>query len=122
MEEAKGVVMHVVLAKFKDGIAENKIEEIIKDFANLVNLIEPMKSFNWGKDVSSENLNQGFTHIFEWTFESTEGVAEYVYVAHPAHVDFANLFLSHVEKVLVIDYKPTAYVRASEERRGEGDL
>ncbi|KAB2625133.1 protein Pop3 [Pyrus ussuriensis x Pyrus communis] len=106
MEEAKGVVMHVVLAKFKDGIAENKIEEIIKDFANLVNIIEPMKSFNWGKDVSSENLNQGFTHIFESTFESTEGVAEYV--AHPAHVDFANLFLSHVEKVIVIDYKPTA--------------
>lgn len=59
-----------------------------------------------GKDVSSENLNQGFTHIFESTFESTEGVAEYV--AHPAHVDFANLFLSHVEKVIVIDYKPTA--------------
>ncbi|KAM2440699.1 hypothetical protein PS1_022004 [Malus domestica] len=97
MEEAKGVVKHVVLAKFKDGIAENKIEEIIKSFANLVNLIEPMKSFNWGKDVSSENLHQGFTHIFESTFESTEGVAEYV--AHPAHVDFANLFLSHLEKV-----------------------
>lgn len=60
---------------------------------------------NRGKDVSIENLHQGFTHIFESTFESTEGVAEYV--AHPAHVEYANLFLANLEKVLVIDYKPT---------------
>ncbi|CAN6726659.1 hypothetical protein ACFX13_012270 [Malus domestica] len=105
MEEAKGLVKHVLLAKFKDGISESKIEELIKGYANLVNLIEPMKSFNWGKDVSFENLHQGFTHVFESTFESTEGVAEYV--AHPAHVDFANLLLSNLEKVIVIDYKPT---------------
>ncbi|KAB2604894.1 protein Pop3 [Pyrus ussuriensis x Pyrus communis] len=105
MEEAKGLVKHVLLAKFKDGISESKIEELIKGYANLVNLIEPMKSFNWAKDVSFENLHQGFTHVFESTFESTEGVAEYV--AHPAHVDFANLFLSNLEKVIVIDYKPT---------------
>ena len=58
-----------------------------------------------GKDVSIENMHQGFTHIFESTFNSTEGVAEYV--AHPAHVDFANLFFSHVDKFLVFYYKPT---------------
>lgn len=58
-----------------------------------------------GTDVSIENLHQGFTHVFESTFESTEGVAEYI--SHPAHVDFANLFLPALEKVVVIDYKPT---------------
>lgn len=58
-----------------------------------------------GTDVSAENMHQGFTHIFESSFESTEGVAEYV--AHPAHVDFANVFLPQVEKVIVVDYKPT---------------
>ncbi|KAL6292913.1 stress-response A/B barrel domain-containing protein HS1 [Prunus yedoensis var. nudiflora] len=105
MEESKGVVKHVLLTKFKEGISENQIEELTKGYAKLVDLIEPMKSFHWGKDVSIENLHQGFTHIFESTFESMEGVAEYV--AHPAHVDFANLFLSHVEKVIVFDYKPT---------------
>lgn len=61
-----------------------------------------------GTDVSIENLHQGFTHIFESTFESTKGVAEYV--AHPAHVEYANLFLSHLDKVLVFDYKPTEVV------------
>ena len=60
---------------------------------------------NRGSDVSIENLHQGFTHIFESTFSSTEAVAEYV--AHPAHVDFSKLFLENLDKVLVIDFKPT---------------
>ncbi|XVE82325.1 hypothetical protein DITRI_Ditri15bG0139300 [Diplodiscus trichospermus] len=105
MEEAKGVVKHVLLAKFKGEIPPEKIEELIKGYANLFNLIEPMKAFQWGKDVSIENLHQGFTHVFESTFESTEGIAEYI--AHPAHVEFANLFLASLDKVLVFDYKPT---------------
>ncbi|KAI4344739.1 hypothetical protein L6164_011930 [Bauhinia variegata] len=105
MEEAKGVVKHILLVKFKDDIPEDKIDEIIKGYANLVNLIPPMKSFQWGKDVSSENLHQGFTHILESTFESTEGVTEYL--VHPAHVEFAKLQLSTLEKFLVFDYKPT---------------
>ncbi|XP_021725772.1 stress-response A/B barrel domain-containing protein HS1-like [Chenopodium quinoa] len=105
MEEARGVVKHVLLAKFKDDISPDKIEDLIKGYANLVNHIEPMKAFHWGKDVSIENLHQGFTHIFESSFGSTEGVAEYV--SHPKHVEFANLFLAHLDKVLVIDYKPT---------------
>lgn len=47
MEETKGEVKHVVLAKFKDGVSEEQIEQLVKDYANLVNLIEPMKSFKW---------------------------------------------------------------------------
>lgn len=58
-----------------------------------------------GKDVSAENMHQGFTHVFESTFESMEGIAEYV--THPAHVEYANLLLPSLEKVLVVDYKPT---------------
>ncbi|PHU18305.1 putative protein Pop3 [Capsicum chinense] len=105
MEGTKGgVVKHILLAKFKDEISPDKIDQLIKQYANLVNLIEPMKAFHWGKDVSTENLQQGFTHVFESTFDSTEGVAEYV--SHPVHVEFANLILPQLEKVLVIDYKP----------------
>jgi hypothetical protein len=58
-----------------------------------------------GTDLSIENLDQGFTHVFESTFESAEGLTEYI--AHPAHVEYANLFLPNVEKFIVIDYKPT---------------
>ncbi|XP_042504189.1 stress-response A/B barrel domain-containing protein HS1-like [Macadamia integrifolia] len=105
MEEAKGVVKHVLLAKFKDDLSPEKIVELIISYANLVNLIEPMKAFQWGTDVSAENLHQGFSHVFESTFESVEGVAEYV--AHAAHVEFLNLFMPALDKVVIIDYKPT---------------
>ncbi|KAL2530684.1 putative protein Pop3 [Forsythia ovata] len=107
MEEVKsGVVKHILLGKFKDGISEEQIQEYIKGYANLVNLVPTMKAFRWGKDVSNENMHQGFTHVFESTFDSTEGIAEYV--AHPDHVKYANILLSQLEKVLVVDYKPTA--------------
>lgn len=59
-----------------------------------------------GTDVSIENMHQGFTHVFESTFDSAEGIAEYI--SHPAHVEFANTFLAKADKVIVIDYKPTA--------------
>ncbi|KAI0510826.1 hypothetical protein KFK09_011435 [Dendrobium nobile] len=98
-------VKHVVLAKFKEDLTPEKVEEIINGYAGLVSLIEPMKDFHWGTDVSIENLHQGFTHVFVSTFESTEGIAEYV--SHPVHVEFANKFLQHLDKILVIDYKPT---------------
>ncbi|KAK4717041.1 hypothetical protein R3W88_015379 [Solanum pinnatisectum] len=105
MEGGKGgVVKHILLAKFKDGIPPEQIDQLIKQYANLVNLIEPMKAFQWGKDVSIENLHQGFTHVFESTFDSLEGVAEYI--AHPVHVEYANTMLPQLEKVLIIDYKP----------------
>lgn len=54
--------------------------------------------------MSIENLHQGFTHVFESTFDSVEGIAEYI--DHPAHVEYANILLTQLEKVLVIDYKP----------------
>lgn len=58
-----------------------------------------------GKDVSIENLHQGFTHVFESTFDSKQGIAEYI--VHPDHVEFANIFLPALDKVLVIDFEPT---------------
>ncbi|KAK4483323.1 hypothetical protein RD792_010509 [Penstemon davidsonii] len=105
MEEGKGEVKHIVLAKFKDEMSETQIEESIKQYANLVNLVPSMKSFRWGKDLSIENMHQGFTHIFESTFESTEGIAEYL--PHPDHVEYGNKLRSQVEKVLVVDYMPS---------------
>lgn len=47
MEEAKGEVKHILIAKFKDGTSEVQIEEYIKEYANLVNLVPSMKAFHW---------------------------------------------------------------------------
>ncbi|CAN1151059.1 Stress-response A/B barrel domain-containing protein HS1 [Linum perenne] len=101
MEEMKSVVV----AKFKPEISPDEIDKYIKDFANLVNLIEPMKDFHWGTDARMFNMHQGFTHVFVSSFESAQGLREFL--DHPAHVEFVNVFLPVLEKVVVVDYKPT---------------
>ncbi|RWW33282.1 hypothetical protein GW17_00002008 [Ensete ventricosum] len=110
-------VKHVLLARFNDEVSPEAVDDLIKGYANLVSLVPSMKAFHWylppssssvcvGRDVSIENLHQGFTHVFESTFDDAEGIAEYI--AHPSHVEFANRFLPALEKVIVIDYVPTA--------------
>jgi len=106
--ESKPVVKHILLGKFKQDITPGRIEDLINGYANLVNLIEPMKSFEWGEDVSVENLQGGFTHVFESTFDSLEG--RDAYISHPVHVEYANELLSALEKILVIDYKPSRII------------
>lgn len=47
MEEVQGVVKHVLLAKFKHEMTPEKIDQIIKDFAKLIDQIESLKAFHW---------------------------------------------------------------------------
>ncbi|XP_078169183.1 uncharacterized protein LOC144563547 isoform X2 [Carex rostrata] len=42
------VMKHVLLAKFKEEVTEDKIEELIKGYANLVSLVPSMKAFHCG--------------------------------------------------------------------------
>jgi len=61
-----------------------------------------------GKDDSAKVnllLHEGYTHIFESTFDNIEGVQEYE--DHPDHAVFEKLLLSCTEKLLVITYQPT---------------
>ena len=44
------------LTKFKQDITPGRITDIIKGFANLVNLVEPMKSFEWYSPLSLPSL------------------------------------------------------------------
>lgn len=67
MEEAKGIVKHILLAKFKDDISQERIEELIKSYANLVNLIPPMKSFHWY--ITPHSLYPLFVFVFLILFD-----------------------------------------------------
>ncbi|XP_039847750.1 stress-response A/B barrel domain-containing protein HS1-like [Panicum virgatum] len=106
MAAGGGVVKHILLVRFKEEVTPERLDQLIRGYAALVDAVPSMKAFHWGTDVSIENMHQGFTHVFESTFESAEGVKEYI--EHPAHVEFANVFLPLLEKVVIIDYKPTS--------------
>lgn len=56
--------------------------------------------------MSTRNKHQGFTHVFESTYEKVEHID--IYYDHPAHVKFAGDISPTFEKFVVFDYKPTA--------------
>ena len=101
-DEGEGVLRHVVLFRFKEGTTPEQIAEIEKGFRKLPVEIEQIKDFEWGTDIGTENLADGFTHCFLVTFENED--ARDTYVAHPAHKEFAASLKPHLDKVLVIDY------------------
>ena len=96
------VLRHVVLFKFKDTSSSREIKEIEDAFRALPRKIDAIYDFEWGTDVSVENLQQGFTHCFLVTFRSEDDRA--AYLPHPAHKQFGKILGPHLDKVLVIDY------------------
>ena len=96
------VLRHVVLFKFKDDTTDEQVGQIESAFCSLPNKVDAIYDFEWGTDVSVENLQQGFTHCFVVTFLSEADRT--AYLPHPDHKAFGKLLGPHLEKVLVIDY------------------
>ncbi|MFO7976216.1 MAG: Dabb family protein [Candidatus Hydrogenedentota bacterium] len=93
---------HLVLFKWKDGTPPDKVQEIEEAFAALPEKIPQIRAFEWGTDMSVEDLSQGFTHAFLVSFKSENDRA--VYLPHPEHKKFGDLIGPHLDKVLVVDY------------------
>ena len=99
--EAKAL-RHVVLFKFKDGTTPEQVKQVEDAFRALPSKINLIRSFEWGTNVSPENLNQGYTHCFFLTFAS--GQDRDAYLVHPAHKEFGKLLTPYLDQVTVVDY------------------
>ena len=93
---------HVVLFKFKESASAKQVKAIEDAFRALPTKIDTISGFEWGTDVSVEDLADGFTHCFFVTFKTQEGLK--AYLPHKAHQDFVALLKPHLDKVLVFDY------------------
>jgi hypothetical protein len=96
------VLRHVVIFRFKETTSQQEIKKIEDAFRALPRKISEIRSFEWGTNVSPENLNQGYTHCFLLTFASDHD--RDAYLVHPAHKEFGNTIGSALEKVLVVDF------------------
>lgn len=96
------ILRHVVLFKFKDDTTAEQIKTIEDAFRALPGKIPTIQDFEWGTNVSPENLSQGFTHCFFVTFRDAAG--RDAYLPHPAHKEFGAVLGPYMEKVLVLDY------------------
>jgi hypothetical protein len=93
---------HVVLFSFKGSSTAQQIQEIEQAFCELPGQIDEVHNFEWGTDVSVENLSQGYTHCFFVTFLSEKDRDSYL--VHPAHQEFVSKVEPHLAKAIVIDY------------------
>lgn len=93
---------HAVFFKFKDGTSDDDIRAVETGLAGLPAKIETIKAFEWGTNNSPETHDQGFTHCFMFTFDSTEGLKNYS--DHPAHRAEAARLIPLMDKIRVIDF------------------
>jgi hypothetical protein len=101
-EQTANVLRHVVLFKFKDGTTPEQIKTVQQAFSALPGKINTIIGYEWGTNVSPENLAQGFTHCFLVTFKDAAG-RDY-YLPHPAHKEFGKVLGPYLDKVLVVDF------------------
>jgi hypothetical protein len=96
------VLRHVVLFRFKEGTSAEDVRKIENAFSALPSKIDVIYGFEWGTDVSTENLQKGFTHCFIVSFRSEAD--RDTYANHPAHQEFGGLLKPYLGEVMVIDY------------------
>jgi hypothetical protein len=99
---ASNVLRHVVMFKFKDSSKAEDIKKVEDAFRSLADKLSLIKDFEWGKNSSPENLNQGLTHCFLVTFSSEKD--RDTYLTHPDHQAFVEILKPHLDKVTVVDY------------------
>jgi hypothetical protein len=99
------LLRHVVLFGFQEDTLPEQLREIEAAFCNLANKIDQIHDFEWGTNISPENLAQGYTHCFLVTFQNEAD--RDIYLPHPAHQAFVELIQPHLKQVLVVDYWTT---------------
>lgn len=96
------LLRHVVLFQFKDEVTKEQAQEVADEFAKLPKKIPEIADFEWGTDVSVENLSLGLTHGFLVTFRSEKD--RDAYLPHPEHQKFVDLVKPRLAKAVVFDY------------------
>jgi len=94
---------HVVLFRFKENTSSEDITQIENAFRTLATEKVPqVKEYEWGTNVSKENLHHGYTHCFILTFDNEQD--RDIYIDHEDHVAFVNLLKPHLAEPTVIDF------------------
>lgn len=93
---------HLVLFRFGTDAPPEQVAELIAQFGGLATLIPEVLGFEAGANISSEGLDQGYTHCFLIRFE--DEAARDRYLQHPAHQSFVAAVTPRLEQALVVDF------------------
>ena len=99
---ADKVLRHVVMYKFKDGLAPAQVQQVVDAFGGLPKKVDTIVGYEAGTNVSPEGKSEGFTHVFVVTFKTAAD--RDAYLTHPAHQAYVQVVKDRREKVIVFDY------------------
>ena len=103
MSQQNALCRHVVLFEFNEGTPESTVTSIEAAFRALCAELPLVQDFEWGRNSSPENLNDGFTHCFLVTFANATD--RDLYLPHPAHLAFCRDHLEkNLKKACVVDF------------------
>jgi hypothetical protein len=114
---ADAPVRHVVSFKFKKDAAPADIRKVEEAFAALKTKIPQIQSLEWGTNVSGENLDKGFTHM--WVVSFADAAAVKTYIDHPDHQAFVQLLKPTLEDAFVFDFQPRRYAPPPRRERAQ---
>lgn len=95
-------LIHLVLIEFQSSVSSSDFQ-LITDSAYSLQQIKGVKELNFGKNISPEGLNKGYTHSLTMKFSSAYD-RDSIYLPHEIHQKFVKLFVPFTESVLVYDY------------------
>jgi hypothetical protein len=103
MASTQRVLRHVVLFKFKDDTPPADITNIEDEFRSLAKVkISEVADYEWGTNISKENLDHGYTHCFILTFNSEKD--RDVYLEHEDHAAFVDILKPCLDLATVLDF------------------
>jgi heme-degrading monooxygenase HmoA len=95
------MLKHVVVCKFKKGVAESDIAEMEKGLAGLPAIISEIKEFKFGRDVLRSERSYDFALVSE--FENLEALKRYL--VHPAHKEVAMKLRGISDSSVLVDFE-----------------
>lgn len=96
-------VKHIALFKFKEGTAQEQIDQAFDQILELSESIEGIEDYVGGTNNSSEGLHQGYTHGFVMTF--SDASARDAYVAHADHDRVKTAVMPNIESIVIFDFE-----------------
>ncbi len=96
------MIEHLVLFRWKEGVSEATIEEVMHRLRQLPQQIEGILELNCGRDFSGRS--QGYTHALRVRFRDRQALENYG--PHPAHQEVVQkLILPNAADILAFDFQ-----------------
>ncbi|CCW35530.1 Stress responsive A/B Barrel Domain-containing protein [Chthonomonas calidirosea] len=96
------MIEHLVLFRWKEGVSETTIEEVMRRLRALPQQIEGILELNCGRDFSGRS--KGYTHALRVRFVNRQALENYG--PHPAHQEVVQkLILPNTADILAFDFQ-----------------